>query len=198
MADSARRGRLPRHLKWRNRWLTILRFIAPLFWLTALPPCARRRRPTSQVSCRRRSPHPPCDSQSSAVGIPIRVGMRRSAQRRTKMVGRTPPGSAPPDFRGSLEGNDAVDSAASFGGYTIWGVDPLRQYQKTHNCRSKSWFPPIRCCNASWLPPWSRPRLRKYSGRYGAARLPGIARCAHPRLPLSPVQPTAMVAHRTE
>src|SRR5207253_690830 len=58
---------------------------------------------------------------------------RHAPQRATedKNGGADPPGG-PPDFRGSLEGNDAVDSAASFGGYTIWGVDPLRQYQKTH------------------------------------------------------------------
>jgi len=47
-------------------------------------------------------------------------------------------GAGRPDRTGwysemDLEGNDALESAARLGGYTIWGIDPFLQYQKTHN-----------------------------------------------------------------
>lgn len=31
-----------------------------------------------------------------------------------------------------LEGSDAVDSASSVGGYTVWGIDPFLHYRATH------------------------------------------------------------------
>ena len=45
-------------------------------------------------------------------------------------------GAGRPDRAGwysdaGLEGNEAIESASRLGGYTMWGVDPFLQYQKT-------------------------------------------------------------------